>query len=200
MSTFPSIPFTAINFSSVNPTRVTRSINGREQRLAVGSQRYEMVSNFSRLTQTQQRQLSAFIEEMRGSLTAFDLQLPDYLADSTGNFTGTITVAANASAGATSVTITSAAAGGVVVLRAGDYIRFSNHTKLYQVKTTVTAAIGDETLALTQPLRSAVVGSTTTITHRDVKMSARFESNNQEFRVDTNQFTDFNLFFVEVLQ
>ena len=166
MSTFPSIPFTDVTLRSVNPTRVTTSINGVIQRQAIGAQYFAVTGSFSNLTQTQQRQLFGFIEQMRGPLTAFNLQLPDYLADSTGDFTGTITVATNTSAGATSIPITSSAANGVVILRAGDLIRFSNHNKVYTVASTVTAVSGNETLTLSQPLRSAVTTSHT-ITHKD---------------------------------
>lgn len=199
MPTFPSIPFSNVSLRSVNPTRVTQSINGVIQRQAIGAQYYSITASFQNLTQAQQRQLFGFMEEMRGPLTTFDLQLPDYLADSTGAFTGTITVATNTAAGSTTVPITSAASNGVVVLKAGDLIRFSNHNKIYAVAADVTAVAGNETLTLTQPLRSAVTTSHT-ITHKDVSVSVRFASDNAEFFTDVSLYPSFVIEFVEVLQ
>lgn len=198
MPTFPTLPISDMNVRSVNPTRVTKSINGLEQRQAIGSQYYEVTATFRNLTQAQQRQLQGFINEMKGPLTGFDITLPDYVGDSTGTYTGSITVATNTAAGASSVPVTTAASNGVVVLKAGDLIRFSNHNKIYAVAADVTAVTGNETITLTTPLRSAVTTSHT-VSHKDVQMFVRFVNDNQEFSMDTSQFPSFEIDFREVL-
>lgn len=198
MPTFPLTNFSNMTMRSVNPTRVTTAINGIEQRSAIGSQYYTFVANFNNLNQADQRKLMAFIDEMRGPLTTFDLALPSYLGNSTGAFTGAITTAAGSSLGATTVTITSAAANGVTVLKAGDLIRFASHTKVYTVKTDVVAAAGNETVTLSQPLRAAVLTSTT-VTHQSVSASVRFSQEIGEFSVGQDLYANFSIEFNEVL-
>lgn len=198
MPTFPITAFNNMTMRSINPTRVTTAINGIEQRSAIGSQYYQFTADFRNLNQADQRKLMAFIDEMRGPLTAFDLPLPDYLGDSTGAFTGTVTLAADAAIGATTVSITSAAADGVTVFKAGDLLRFATHTKVYTVKTDVVAAAGNETVTLSQPLRAAVTNGGT-VTHQNVNASVRFSQDIQEFFVGANEYANFSLEFNEVL-
>lgn len=195
---FPNIPFSDMTLRSVNPTRITQVINGVEQRSAVGAQYFQLTANFSNLSKANQRALMAHIDEMRGPLTAFDITLPDYIGDSTGAWTSTITLAANASTGANSVSVTSAASDGVVILKAGDLIRFASHNKVYMVKSDVTAVTGNETITLTQPLRAAVTNGTT-VTHQNVNMSVRYSQDIGEFRVDPSEYASFTLEFTEVL-
>lgn len=85
-----------------------------------------------------------------------------------------------------------------MVLKAGDLIRFSNHTKLYAVAADVTAVTGNETITLTTPLRSAVTTSHT-VSHKDIQASVRFLNDNQEFNMDAQQFPSFEIDFKEVL-
>lgn len=196
---FPNIPFSDVTLRSINPTRITQVINGVEQRSAVGSQYFQLTATFRNLTKANQRALMAHIDEMRGPLTAFEITLPDYLGDSTGAFTGAITLAATASAGASTVSISSAAANGVIVLKAGDLIRFASHNKVYMVKNDVTAVTGNETVNLTQPLRAAVT-NTSSVTHQNLTMSVRYSQDIGEFSVDPSEYANFSLEFTEVLQ
>jgi len=197
---FPTIPFTNMSLRSINPTRITSTINGIEQRASVGAQYYSLTVSFSNLTQAYQRQLFAFVDEMRGPLTNFDIALPDYLGNSTGSYTGSITVNGAVSAGATSVIVATSASNGTVILKAGDLLRFASHNKLYAVKSDITAGSGGAaTILLTQPLRSALTNSSS-VTHRSLSMNVRFASDNQEFQVDASLYPTFDIEFVEVLQ
>lgn len=198
MPTFPITNFQNLSLRSQNPTRVTSTINGIEQRSSLGAQYYQLTATFQNLTQSDQRKLLAFIDEMRGPLTGFDLQLPSYLGNSTGAYSGSISVATNTAAGQTSIPITTAAANGVTVLKAGDLIRFSNHNKVYAVKADVVAVSGNETLTLSQPLRTAVTTSHT-ITHKTVSIFVRFSNEINEFQMDANLYPTFSIDFQEVL-
>lgn len=199
MPTFPSIPFNNVNLRSVNPTRISQVINGVEQRNAVGSQYYAVSASFRNLTKSQQRQLMAFIDEVRGPLTAFDLVLPDYLGDSTAGFTGTLTIDQNYAAGVTAVGVTSTATTGQTVLKAGDLIRFASHSKIYSVtEDAYEASNGVTTINLSQPLRLGV-SAASTVTHQDLPISVRFTSDTNEFFVDAAEYATFSLEFREVL-
>ena len=199
MPTFPNIPFTNMSLSSNNPTRVTKSINGIEQRDALGSQYYSLNVTFQNLSKANQRTLMGFIDEMQGPLTAFDIALPSYLGNSTGVYTGTISVPGSHAVGSTTVNITTPTAGvGDIVLKAGDLVRFSNHSKVYSVKSDRTANPPSAvTLTLNQALRSAV--SAVTLVHQSLTMSVRFADDISNFQVDQREYATFSLTFNEVL-
>lgn len=199
MPTFPSIPFTNMTLRSNNPTRVTTAINGIEQRDSLGAQYYSLNVTFQNLSKANQRLLMAFIDEMQGPLTAFDIALPSYLGNSTGVYTGTISVPGSHAVGSTTVNITTPTATiGDVVLKAGDLVRFSNHSKIYSVKSDRTASPPSAvTLSLNQALRSAV--SAVTLTHTNLTMSVRFSEDIGDFSVDQREYATFSLSFNEVL-
>lgn len=199
MANFPSIDFTNMVMRSFNPTRITTTINGIEQRSSIGAQYYGLTVNFQNLTQSEQRQLLGFIDEMAGPLTEFEITLPDYLGDSTGTYSGTITTNGTASEGVSSVPVTTSASSGVTILKAGDLVRFAGHTKVYSVKSNiVTTSGGAATILLTQQLRSSVSGSTT-VTHKNLTMNVRFADITAEFEIDPSLYPSFDLDFVEVL-
>ena len=200
MATFPITDFDNITMRSINPTRVTTVLNGIEQRSAIGAQFYQFTAEFANLSKSDQRKLMAFIDEVKGPLTEFDLALPDYLGDSTGAHTGAITVASTAAVNATSVSVSASATAGVILLKAGDLIKFASHKKLYSVKADVVQpGVGNATITLTQALRSSVTGSTA-VTHKDISANVRFAGDINEFSVDQSEFASFSLEFNEVLQ
>ena len=200
MATFPITEFDNITMRSINPTRVTTVLNGIEQRSAIGAQFYQFTAAFENLSKSDQRKLMAFIDEVKGPLTEFDLALPDYLGDSTGGHTATLTVSSTASANAISVLVTTSATTGATLLKAGDLIQFASHKKLYSVKADVLQpGVGSATITLTQALRSAVASSTT-VAHQNISASVRFAGDINEFSVDQTEFASFQLEFNEVLQ
>lgn len=194
MAAFPSITPTSINLSSVNPTRMAMTLNGVTERNSSTGQFFRLSADFSNLSQAQVRQILAHVNGEGGPLNSFTFTLPSYLGDSTGTFSGTISVNASASIGATSATITGTSLT-YPALKAGDLIKFSNHSKLY----TITSDVVTTTMNFYPPLRTAIT-SAHTVTHKSVPITVRYASDNQEFSIGTDLFTGFNLEFEEVLQ
>lgn len=181
---------------SVNPTKVTTSINGVEQRLASTGQYFRFVGTYSNLTQANQRAVFGHIQGRAGPLNTFTISLPSYMGNSTAGFTGTIS-GVTESANATSFTAT-ASSNNTAILKAGDLIKFSSHNKIYTVTSDVTSgAAGACTIYIYPGLRQAVTSNT--ITHRSVQPTVRYASDNAEFGLGPDQFTTFTLEFIEVL-
>lgn len=195
--TFPSITPTDISFSSVNPTRITRTLNGIEQRGASAGQYFTITATFDSLNESEQRQIYGYIKSKSGPLDAFLFTLPDYIGDSTGSYTGGIAVSGStAPIGATSITVNTT--GSVFPsLKQGDLISFANHTKVYTITSDVNTP--GTTISFYPALRAAVP-ATTVVNHKNVQVWVRFASDNLEFRVGTNNYGTFTLDFVEVLQ
>ena len=194
MAAFPSITPDSMTMSSVNPTRMNRTLNGIVQRTSSTGQYFTLTASFGALSQTEQRQISAHINAQSGPLQSFALSLPSYLGDSTGSYSGSITTNGTNAVGATTIGIN--ATGTYPTLKAGDLIQFANHDKLY----TVTADVNSPgtSISITPPLRTAVSGGST-VKHKSLTITVRYATENQEFTIGLEQFPSFNIEFEEVL-
>jgi hypothetical protein len=130
-----------------------------------------------------------------GGLSSFAFTLPDYLGDSTGAYSGTITLTAGLGIGATSAAVNSTGST-FPSLKAGDLIQFNGHTKLYALTQDVSSP--GTTLNFYPALRKAVTGSTT-VTHQNLTMTVRYITQEQDFSINVDEFSDITLEFQEVL-
>lgn len=193
--TFPAITPNSMQISSVNPTRITSTLNGTEQRLSGTGQYFRFLALFDNLSQADARKIFAHINQYRGSLDAFALSLPTYLANSTAGYSGNIT-GATASIGATSITGTVGVSGAAIV-KAGDMIKIGTGNKLYTVTSDATASGTTVTINFTPGLRVAV--SNGGVFHRNLTAWVRYANDNQEFNIGTNLYNTASIDFVEVL-
>lgn len=196
MPSFPSVDFTDCSISSNTPTLVTRSINGVEERATIAGQYWTVAATFRNISDSERRQLLGFIMKSRGPYSTFDLTLPTTLDDSTGNYTGTITVA-TATAGNLSFTAT-VSASNTSILKAGDFIKFSNHNKVYMVTDDATSVGTNLTVNVYPAIRTSATSSHT-VTHKNVPMTVRFATDNIPFNLDQKLFSSVDIDFVEVL-
>jgi hypothetical protein len=196
MPSFPSVDFTDCSVSSNTPTLVTKSINGVEERATIAGQYWTVGATFRNLSDSERRQLIGFIMKSRGPYSTFDLTLPTTLDDSTGNYTGTITVA-TATAGNLSFTAT-VSASNTLILKAGDFIKFSNHNKVYMVTDDATSVGTNLTVSLYPAIRTSATSSHT-VTHKNVPMTVRFATDNIPFSLDQKLFSSVDIDFIEVL-
>jgi len=114
----------------------------------------------------------AFIMKQRSSKENFTI-IPPEIEDARGTASGTPN--GTASAGATSITLGGSGSG---TLKAGDFIKFTNHTKVYMVVEDQ-SDISTGTLTIEPPLRTAV--SSTDITYDNVPFTVYLINDLQEF-------------------
>jgi len=79
------------------------------------------------------------------------------------------------------------------VLKAGDFIKFSGHDKVYTL-----TADGSTTLAIEPPLASALVDNET-VTYNDVPFTMAFAADTQEMSVGVEELVNFSVKLVEVV-
>lgn len=197
MADFPSVDFSAMELSSNTPTIVTTSLSGLEQRAQVATQYFSFTASFQNLSDAERRQIMGFLMGKRGNLTAFSIDLPSPFNNSTGAYTGTITVTAGAS-GATSVT--ASVASNVLIVKAGDFIKFSGHNKVYMVTADATASSSTVTINLFPALRTSVASNT--VTHKTVPMYVRCSADQIGFSagaVGGDGYNSIDIDFVEVI-
>lgn len=195
---FPTdIPFRSLNFTSNVPTMTAKSLSGVEQRAIVAGQYFSFTGNFSALTEAQRKKLFGYLMSQKGSYSSFAIALPEPLNDSTGNYTGTITVA-TASAGVLQVTA-AVSANNTLIVKAGDLIKFSGHNKVYMVTADATSnGSGSVDIEFFPPLRTAI-STSNTVAHKDVEMTVKLSDPNFGFSMTQDMYANFDIGFIEVL-
>lgn len=192
MAAFPTITPSNISLVSNNPSRITRTLNGIEQRAVGTGQYYSLIASYSNLTKAQARQIMGHMADNSGPLNSFAFALPTYLGTKTGSATTLSTVSGTYPVGSTTVVVTPT--GSIPYLKAGDLITFGGAGKVHQV----TADATTTTINFRPALRSAITGIVA-VNITGVTMNVRYASDNQEFAIQTDEFTTFTIEFVEVL-
>lgn len=197
--TLPINDFVRITMTSVTPGQTSLSVSGRRQTRQFATQYWTFECQYRSLERSQASQVMAFIAKQRNNLLDFDVELPEF-SDTQGTVTAmlasqgvsaTLTVATSASVGASSISVSSAwtsarfTAAGVSAssgLRAGDFITFSNQTKIYQLTQDVAFdGSGNGTLQIFPALITAVTGSTHTVNYNNVLFRVFLADSNQTY-------------------
>jgi hypothetical protein len=187
--TYPVSPkFSAIGMKSNDPTLFSETVNGRMQSRKISGQKWEFSASYAPLTRAEFQPVSAYIDSLRGRHTVFTV-IPTEIGSSSGTVSGTVTC--TAAAAGLSVVPTTGLTG---TLKAGDFIKFSGHTKVY--KLTADRA-GDGNIAIVPPLIAAV--STDTVTYNDVPFTVRLANDVQEYSIGTDMLHKFEVDFIEAL-
>ena len=192
MAAFPSITPNSVTLTSVNPTRITTTLNGIEQRASGTGQYYKVTADFANLTQAQVRQIMGHMAAHSGPLDSFTFQLPSYLVTITGSG-ASMGTSGSTPIGNSSTTL-NVGSGSTPYFKAGDLFKFANHDKIYQA----TADATTTTLYFKPPVRTTVPTSNA-ITTTGLSMTVRYATDNQEFSIGTDQYSNFSIEFIEVL-
>ena len=196
---FPStVEFSNATLTSVTPTIKNRSLSGIETRTSIASQRFQINGSFSNLQGDQGRDLFAFL--ISGSITAFDLPLPNPLGNQSGTNYGNWAVVANSAAGNTTVSMQSSTIETGTIGKIGDLIRFdSTHDKVYMLTQDLNVSSFAGTIHLYPALTTGVTTSDN-VTYRDVNMKVRLANDQIAEAISTGQFSNFDILFDEVVE
>ena len=124
--------FQTVNFKQQNQTKRTSTQSGRIVRATNSITLWAGTLRFPPMTVVESKGVQAFVARCQGSLNEFDLIIPT-ISDTSSAYPNQNTyVYTDASAGATSVSVQSDVTSDTI-LKAGDIIRFHNHTKVYMV-------------------------------------------------------------------
>lgn len=190
MATLPELDgYRSIEINSIFPGTQVETDTGKVYRLNYGSQYFKVQIEYPTLTRNEARQVIGFLQARQGNLTEFDLPLGMF-GDSSGARATlspppdpTLNVASNIWIGESSVDYTSQwsstyynSATHGNFLNVGDYFKFANHPKVYQI-TAITNpdSIGSGSFEFSPPLQ-ANVAATVDIEVMDVKMTAFLDS------------------------
>jgi len=196
---FPTTPsFESVNFRVNTPTQITNTMTGKLRRVGMGVSFYSWEVKYPQLTPLDSGTVRGYVAQALGPQFSFEIILPKISYTKLTGQTATIPRTSQAiSIGATNVTLTNCGANGKV-LAAGDFFKFSNHSKVYQCVAPCTAnGSGNATLFFSGPAVSAVSNSTN-LTITAVPFTAVFAEEAQEFEFGYGGITSISLSMREV--
>jgi hypothetical protein len=156
--TYPTTPQpTSIKFNLETPVLKTTTFSGKTRRVAMGIQFYTFSIKYGMMTKETLGPIIGFIAKQYGSYDSFQIVLPKISYRKATDTTTTPTAAASA-IGSTSLTVTATAS--KTILKAGDFFKCANHSKVYMCNTDCTTSGGGTgTLSFTPGLVATVTAS-----------------------------------------
>jgi hypothetical protein len=136
---YPTDPkFRAINFQDNRPTLVNQTLSGKKSARKIGGQYFSFTVQMPPMQQENGQKIFAFLQKQKGAFENFTIKYPLQNLGSDKGQTDIAAMGVHASQDAT-ITMDGFTASTAGVLKAGDMIKFANHTKLYMVQDDVTS-------------------------------------------------------------
>ena len=152
------------------------------------AQRWEFTLESTLLTRAQMAVAYGYVVQQNGEAETFRI-VPPQLGSTQGTMSGTVTCNADKAKGQSSITAT----GGSGTFKKGDLIKFSNHTKVYQLSADTTSDGSTAfTINIYPPLVTAIT-STTGIAYNNVPMTVVLLEDTQELRGDTTNLYKYKI-------
>jgi len=165
--------FQTLGIRSLQNTLMSKSVSGKRFARQIDGQRFGFTASIITAKRSDVfGELMAFIMKQRSSKETFTI-VPPEISNARGTASGIPN--GTASAGATSVSLGGTGTG---TLKAGDYIKFANHDKVYMVVEDQ-SDISTGSLTIEPPLRQAV--SSSDITYDSVPFTVYLLNQMQEF-------------------
>ena len=195
---FPTTPIAnAITIKNNQTTIVSTSISGRRQARQLQNQRWEMTVSFPIMTRTNFAPIFAFINSQRGRKETFTYT-PPIIDDSLGTETGSVLVNGVHAVADTTIAMDGFAGDGAGRFKAGDFIKFASHDKVYMVVSDVTSSSNAATVTIEPPLTTALANNEA-VTYDSVPFTVALKNDVQEFQIGQDAFFRYELDFIEVI-
>ena len=175
----PNVVFTAVKISSDQKTLVSTTDSGKTFRRQIDGQRWKFTCQYKQQPRLEFQSIMAFIISQRGQKESFTITFPSYL-DANGNESGTVKVNGVHAVGDTTIDLDGFHADGTHRLRAGDFIKFNSHSKVYMIVADVTSSSNAATVTIEPPLTTALANNGTVV-YDSIPFTVHLTSDLQEF-------------------
>lgn len=187
--TFPNSPApSTLTLKSVQPTLLSVTHSLRRQVRSRGGQRFGLTLGYTDLTRAEMAPLIAFALSQRGQFGTFQI-VPAVLGYSQGNVAGAPVANGASAAGSRSVPTR----GWTGSLKAGDLVKFANHSKVYML---TADAAGAAALAIEPGLFASVADGEAIVT-ANVPMTVSFAKDDHDWPLGSGVLMDWSLDVVE---
>ncbi len=186
---FPIIPKpSSISISSISPTLMSLTHSLKRQVRRRGGQRWLLDVKYPPLSREEFAPVWAFSIAQQGQFKTFSY-IPEIYGSTSGTATGSIIADGTYTAGDSIISTT----GLTGTLKAGDFIKFNGHDKVYML-----TVDGSTTLNI-EPALIEGVSDLEAIIYNDVPFNVAFTSDATNMSVAVNQYISYSLKFVEIV-
>jgi len=195
--TFPTSPaFNSLSISSFQPSFISRAISGRRQARQTHGQYFIMTAGFPPMTRAQFAPINAFVLKQRGQYESFQV-VPPVLNAGLGSPAGTPLVNGADQTGRS--VVTDGWNNSITIFKAGDYLKFANHDKVYTVVTDATSNGSGQSTITIEPALITSPANDSAITYTSVPFTVALTTRVQEFSTGTSGLFEFEIDLEEVL-
>jgi hypothetical protein len=186
---FPQNPkSSSISITSISPTLISLTHSLKRQARRRGGQRWLIDVKYPPLSREEFAPIWAFSIAQQGQFKTFEY-IPEIYNATSGTATGSIIADGTYTAGDSIISTT----GLTGTLKAGDFIKFDGHDKVYMI------TIDGSTTLNIEPALIADVADLEAITYNDVPFKMAFTGDITNMSVAVNQYVSYNLKLVEIV-
>ena len=169
--------FQTLGIKSIQNTIVSKSISGKKLARQVDNQRFSFTAQIITAKRSDvYGELMAFIMKQRSGKENFTI-IPPEIEDARGNVSGTVLVNGVHAVGDTTIDIDAMTG----TLKAGDFVKFASHTKVYMVVADATADGSNEATITIEPPLITALANDSAVTYDNVPFTVHLVNDIQEF-------------------
>ena len=175
-----SSAFSTMGIKSIQNTIISKSDSGKKLARQIDGQRFAFTAKIIVGKRSDiYGELMAFIMKQRSRKENFTI-IPPEIEDARGSETGTVLVNGVHAVGDTTIAMDAFASDGAGRFKAGDFIKFASHNKVYMVVSDVTSSSNAATVTIEPPLTTALADNSE-VTYDDVPFTVHLTNDVQEF-------------------
>ena len=177
-----SAKFESLGIKSIQNTIISKSQSGKKLARQIDNQRFGFTARIITAKRSDvYGELMAFIVKQRSGKENFTI-IPPEIEDARGSETGSVLVNGVHAVGDTTINMDAFAGDGDGRFKAGDFLKFASHDKIYMVVSDVTSSSNAATVTIEPPLITALADNSA-VTYDNVPFTVHLTSDIQEFGV-----------------
>ena len=177
-----SAKFGTLGIKSIQNTIISKTVSGKKLARQIDNQRWAFTVQIITGTRSSTYgELMAFIVKQRSGKENFTI-IPPEIADARGNETNTVLVNGVHAVGDTTIAMDGHHNDNPHAFKAGDFIKFASHSKVYMIVADVQASSNASTVTIEPPLISTVANDSI-VTYDNVPFTVHLTNDIQEFGV-----------------
>ena len=177
-----SAKFETLGIRSIQNTIISKSQSGKKLARQIDNQRFGFTARIITAKRSDvYGELMAFIVKQRSGKENFTI-IPPEIEDARGSETGSVLVNGVHAVGDTTIDMDAFAGDGDGRFKAGDFLKFASHDKIYMVVSDVTSSSNAAIVTIEPPLITALADNSA-VTYDNVPFTVHLTSDIQEFGV-----------------
>ena len=175
-----SSAFSTMGIKSIQNTIISKSDSGKKLARQIDGQRFAFTAKIITGKRSDiYGELMAFIMKQRSRKENFTI-IPPEIEDARGSETGTVLVNGVHAVGDTTIAMDAFASDGAGRFKAGDFLKFASHDKVYMVVSDVTSSSNAATVTIEPPLTTALADDSV-VTYDNVPFTVHLTNDVQDF-------------------